>query len=242
MRVSDLIKGYQERDIQLLQRVRNKILDVAVFVSAHFNGDALVDRTVSCDVEIAARDLVDRRSHSRGQADNFFNAVVLHVVKDKDTFDGHSRARGLGNGIAAGDQLVALGDLDRGLGAGTRDGGFLSLPGFAGFLALKCWVVGAVLGLGRRAFSFEATARVTASANLRAFLRTRFSYGTATSIISSHRVSLFRRELTQAYGVGTHRGGEGARGLIYTPRGFLLPLMCTDYPMLQVAPSFPSAT
>jgi len=94
------------------------------------------------------------------------NGLKVGVVGDI----GHSRARGLGNGIATGDQLVAGLDADRGLRAGASDRGLLSLASLALHLALVGGMVGAILGLGGRAFAFEAAARVAAGADLRALL------------------------------------------------------------------------
>ena len=213
MRVGDLIQRYQKWNTELLQRIRNEILNIAVFVTAHFDGNTLVYCAIGGNIKVAARHFVDGCAQTRGQADNFLNAIVFNVIEDENTFDRHSRTRGLGNGITTGDQFMPLGDLDGGFRASACNCGFLGLANFTRFLTLKRGMVGAVFGLGGWPLTFEATARVTTGADLRALLRARLPYGAATSIISSHRVSLFLRELTQAYGVRDTSGRLG-RALI----------------------------
>ena len=213
MRIGDLIQCYQKRNTQLLQRICNEVLNIAVFVTAHFDSNALVHCAIGGNIEVAARHFVDGCAQSRGQADNFLNAIVFNVIEDKNTFDRHSRTRGLGNRITTGDEFMPLGDLDGGFRASACNCGFLGLANFTRFLTLKRGMVGAVFGLGGWPLTFEATARVTTGADLRALLRARLPYGAATSIISSHRVSLFLRELTQAYGV-RYASGRLGRALI----------------------------
>ena len=66
MRIGDLIQRYQKWNSQLLQRIRNEILNIAVFVTAHFNGNALVYCAIGGNVKIAAGHFVDGCAQTRG--------------------------------------------------------------------------------------------------------------------------------------------------------------------------------
>ena len=129
-----------------------------------------MDRPVGSDIQITAGDLVHGRTHRGGEAHDLLHAVILHVVEDEDALDRDRGAGGLGDRVAAGDQLVAGLDADRRLGTGARDRGLLGLAGLALHLALVGRVVGAILGLGGRTLTFEAAARVPAGTDLRALL------------------------------------------------------------------------
>ena len=170
MGVRHLVESNQERVAQLLQGTRNQLRGVGILVSTHLDGDALVDGTVGRDIQVAAGDLVDGRAHGTREAHNLLHAIILHVVEDEDTLDRDRGASSLGDRVAAGDQLVARLDADRRLGASARNRGFLRLAGLTLDLALVGRVVGAVLGLGRRALAFETSARVPAGADLRTLL------------------------------------------------------------------------
>ena len=183
---------------QLLQGTRNQVRGVCVLVAAHLDGNALVDSTVGRDIQVAAGDLVHGGTHGTREAHNLLHAIILHVVEDEDTLNRDRGTGGLGDRVATGDQLVAGLDADRRLGASARNRGLLRLASLTLDLALVGRVVGAVIGLGRRALAFEASARVSAGADLRALLGALLTDGA---------------ELTPGYGVQATSGPQGrARG------------------------------
>ena len=112
MGVRHLVEGDEERVAQLLEGAGDQIRGVGVLVAAHLDGDALVDSAVGRDIQVTAGDLVHGGAHGAGEAHDLLHAVVLDVVEDEDALNRDRGAGGLGDRVAAGDQLVAGLDAD----------------------------------------------------------------------------------------------------------------------------------
>ena len=188
MRVRHLVEGDEQRRAQLLQRTHDQVIDLRVLVASHFNRDTLMDSPIGRNIKIAARHLEHRGPQVRGLADDLFNTVILDIVEDEDALNRDGGAHSLGDGITPGDKLMTWGDLDGALRTRAGDRGLLGFARLTLNLALMSRMVGAVLGLGRRAFAFEATARVSARPDFRALLRAWLAHGSAAPVVSSHRV------------------------------------------------------
>ena len=93
MGVRHLVEGHEERVAQLLERPGDQVRGIGILVSAHLDGNALVDSTVSRDVQVATGDLVHGGTHGTREAHNLLHAIILHIVEDEDALN---RDRGTG--------------------------------------------------------------------------------------------------------------------------------------------------